>query len=107
MGKVTYSKEFVDHLDSLIHILYEREYFGYIESSIEYVLGIYDFIEVNICKLPHKKLPNTLRLLGSYFISFNSNKQTNWYIIFDKNDDEIFVTFIFNNHEKFAQYLDL
>jgi hypothetical protein len=45
VGKVTYSKEFIDHLDSLIHILYEKEYFGYIESSIEYVLGIYDFLE--------------------------------------------------------------
>lgn len=107
MGQVTYSKEFIDHLDSLIHILYEKEYFGYIESSIEYVLGIYDFLEANIYKLPHKKLPNTLRLLGTFFISYNSNHQTTWYIIFDKYDDGIYITFIFNNHEKFAQYLDL
>lgn len=66
MGKVTYSKEFIDHLDSLIQILYEKEYFGYMESSIEYVLGIYDFLEAKYLQITPQeiaKYPATIRIL--------------------------------------------
>jgi hypothetical protein len=107
VGQIVFSAEVEEYLDNLVFKLYLKDYFGFIEDAYNYVQALVQFTISNIFTLPHKKLPNSLRLLGSYFISYNSNQQTTWYIIFDKYDDGIYITFIFNNHEKFAQYLDL
>lgn len=90
-----------------MEVLYENEYFGFKESAYKYVGGILDFIELNIKSYSFKELPKKLRKYGNYYITHFINERTTWYILFDRNDNTYNITFIFNNHEKFAQYLDL
>jgi hypothetical protein len=87
--------------------LFDSEYFGFKESAFNYVYGIFDFIELEIKSNRYKELPKKLRKYGNYSITHFINERTTWYILFDINENTYNITFIFNNHEKFAQYLDL
>jgi len=107
VGQIIYLPEFINYLDKLVFTLYKKEYFGFIESSQDFIDKIYDFIESNIFTIPNKHTTNQLRNLGNNYITYQSNQRTTWYILFDKNQNDITVTYIYNNHEKFANYLDL
>lgn len=52
---ILFTKEVIDFLDELLHVLYEKNYFSYKSSASAHVLKIYDFIEANITTFPHKK----------------------------------------------------
>ena len=57
MEKVIYSLEFHEKLEELVEILYKKEYFGFLDSSVLYVLKIYDFVDENINKPISKNSP--------------------------------------------------
>lgn len=88
-------------------MLFDKEYFSYKESAYNYVFNIVNYIEQNIHILPHNSTPNLIQHLGNNFIIFQVNKNTTWYVLFDKPNEDIYITFIFNNHEKFAKYIAL
>ena len=102
-----YSNEALTKLENLVEVLFENEFFGFKESAYNYVYSIFDYIESNINNSSYKELPLKLKKYGNYYITHFINPRTTWYILFDFNNNTYNITFIFNNHEKFAQYLDL
>lgn len=106
MGKVIvqYLPEVEDYLDDLIRILFQKEYFGFSESAEIYVDTLVDFIDYNIGDIDSKSSPKELKYLGSNYIKFQANKNTTWYIFFEKSDNKFLVRFITNNHSELAKY---
>jgi hypothetical protein len=90
-------------IDGYITLFYDEEYFGFLESSEEYVIKIYDFI-YTIPTVRKKKTKNNR--YGEYYCSYKANTNTTWYIVFDKYDDDYLVRFITNNHSReYAVYI--
>ena len=58
--------EVLDYLEKLVIILYEKEYFGFLESSSSYVNELIDSIETNLPLRPSKPAPK-------YFDKYGKN----------------------------------
>ncbi len=48
MKRIIYNVDVLDYLDSLVDILFKKEYFSFYESSEKYVDELLDYIEENI-----------------------------------------------------------
>lgn len=107
---VLYSSDFVDNLDNLVHTLYRENYFGFINDAQDYVMRIYDFIDSQIHLPISKRTPSEYHKFGSDFIKYTANKNTSWYIFFDKHQNTFFVNHLINNHSnefsKFSKFLN-
>ncbi len=90
----------VEYLDELTFTLYKKGYFGFIDSATDYTDKLIDFIEKNIHSRPHKKAPAYFNNFGKnmYYITYQPNKQTTWYIFFIENTNRYLIKFITNNH---------
>ena len=95
MEKVIISPLVMDKLETLIDILFEEEYFGFMESCIEYVIDVYDFI-LTIPSLKKKRTKNSR--YGDWYCSYKKNRNTTYYITFNFNDDIYLIKNIINNH---------
>ena len=90
-------------IDDYITLFYDEEYFGFLESSEEYVNKIYDFI-YTIPTLRRKQTHN--KRYGAYYCSYKANANTTWYIVFDIDDNDYLVRFITDNHSReYAVYI--
>ena len=102
--------EILEYLEDLSTILYEKEYFGFEETSLKYVIELYDDITTNLPTKQHYSAPKYFDKYGKNmkYASFKKNKHTTWYIFFKMykiNEEEIYqVRYIANNHT-IAQYL--
>ena len=49
VGKINviFTPEVIRYLDELVHILYRKEYFGFLETAEEYIFKIYDAVSEN------------------------------------------------------------
>ncbi|MEO7283224.1 hypothetical protein [Gelidibacter sp.] len=105
MEKVTvyYKSEVVNYINYLVYILYKNEYFGFLESALEYKNSLIDFIEDNISTFSRKLTSLNLAHLGSFYMFYKSNKRTSWYIFFEKKVPKYLVTFI-SNHQAISSY---
>ena len=95
----------LEYFDELIYTLFEDEYFGFVESSEDYINRIINFIKENYKTFPPKKSPTELQRYGSNYLFYKINPKTTWYIFFEKSDTIFIVTHIFNNHAVQARYL--
>lgn len=102
---ILFENEVVDYLDNLVFELYNKEYFGFIESSEIFADKIIDFINESIETFPAKKTPIQLYFYGTYYIFYKSNSRTTWYIFFDKKNDDYLITNIINNNFEEVKYL--
>lgn len=91
----------------MIEVLFKEEYFGFEETAIQYALNFYSFIEKNILLPLIKPTPNELKSKGSYYVIYKVNKNTTWYILFDRNDDKYLISHILNNHVEEAGYFNI
>jgi hypothetical protein len=82
-------------LDELVDTIYEVEYFGFFESSLEYVQNLRVFI-FSIDKEKHKE--TRIKKYGSFYCKYKHNTKATWYILFDKLDDKYIINNITNNH---------
>ena len=80
---INFQNGVLDYLDDLVFILFKEEYFGFMQSSYDYVDKIIDFINHNITSFPSKKTPPELKNFGSNYIFYKSNQRTTWYIFFE------------------------
>lgn len=97
MEKVVISPFVVNKLDSLILILFEKEYFGFMESAIDYVDNIYDFI----LTIPSQNKKRTKKIkFGAWYCSYKANSKTTYFITFDCENDVYLVKNITNNHSR-------
>ena len=107
---VKFAPETLDYLEYLVTVLYQKEYFGWLDTSKKYVDGLIDDIENNLPIKQHNPAPKYFDKYGKglYYASFNKNKQTTWYAFFNKyeaNKEIIYlIRYIANNHTA-AQYL--
>jgi hypothetical protein len=102
--KVIIKPEVVDFLADLMNVLYKEEYFGFFESSLDYVDKIIEFIN----QIPTLKYKSTIKKdFGKYYCTYKANKKTSWYVLFDIETDIYLVKLITNNHSsKYPIYVN-
>ena len=100
-----YQNNVLDFFDNLTFKLFDLEYFGFVESSENYIDRIVDFVEENIQDFPKRKTPISLIRFGSNYIFFKINPRTTWYIFFEEQNNIFLVTHILNNHCAEAKFL--
>lgn len=98
MEKVIIEKPVLAYFDELIYRLFENGYFSYVESSLEYVSNILEFIQKYLPQKPHKKTPEELQHYGSYYTYFKANNTTTWYFFFETRNGKYIIRKILNNH---------
>ena len=102
--------EVLEYLENLAIILYEKGYFSFEETSLKYVIELYDDIIITLPILAHKQAPKYFDQYGKNmkYASFVKNKHTTWYVFFktykEKEKTFYLVRYIANNHI-IAQYL--
>jgi len=101
---VQFQNNGLNYFDSLIFVLFEDEYFGFVESSEEYINRIVDFINSNIDNFASKKTPTPLQKFGPNYIFYRINPRTTWYIFFEKQNEYFFITHLMNNHCEDAKW---
>lgn len=95
---IIFQKGVLNYLDHLVYILFKEEYFGFMQSSYDYVDKIIDFIESDIATFPSKKTPAALKNFGSRYIFYKSNQRTTWYVFFENRKNDFLITNIINSH---------
>jgi len=100
MTEIKYHRDVLLFLDELIDILIEKGYFSFYEYSAQYIEDLVNYVKNNITTKPHKPAPVHFSKYGSnlFYITYNHNKQTTWYIFFQKTDSLYFIRYITNNH---------
>ena len=107
---VTFLPEVRTYFNNLIPILYEKGYFGFIETAKKYVDDLFDDIEITLPIRAHKPAPPYFNKFGKgmKYAFFKKNKNTTWYVFFttyNENEETIYlVRYVANNHT-IAQYL--
>ena len=100
----------LEYFGNLVTILYEKGYFGFEETALEYVTELYDDIITTLPVRPHRPAPPYFDRYGKNmeYAVFIKNKHTTWYVFFrvyQKNEEDIYqVRYIANNHT-IAQHL--
>ncbi len=107
LEKVILQKEVLDFLEELIFKLFEKDYFGFEESAVEYVFNILYFAKKSIPNNNHKTSPFALQKFGSHYVTYQANNHTSWYIFFERNAEQYIVTGILNNHQPETRFLNL
>jgi hypothetical protein len=95
----------IQYLDDLIFVLYDNEYFGFIDSSEIFIDKLINFIYENIEIFPSKKTPIHILYLGSNYIFYKSTQRTTWYIFFEQKNKNFVVTNIINNNSEEVKFL--
>ena len=103
--KVIALPEVHTYLTELIQILYDADYFGFIEDAEKYVLDLLHEIENTLPTRLKKKTPSFFNKYGKgmYYCSIKKSRHTTWYIFFSiyiiSREEKIFlVRYISNNH---------
>ncbi len=95
MGKVILLPVADQQLTELELALYYREYFGFMESALEYVERLKTFIKA----IPEQKFKKTTNPRhGQYYCKYKQNRLTTWFFTFDIKDDRFIVKKVINNH---------
>ncbi|MDR2205086.1 MAG: hypothetical protein LBE36_02855 [Flavobacteriaceae bacterium] len=104
MNQVLFLPQIQQYFKELVLILYEKEYFGFLESAKKYVQELYDDITANLPQKTKKRAPKYFDSYGKnmYYSTFQKNKRTSWYIffrIYKENGKKIYqVRYISNNY---------
>ena len=93
------------YLREISEIMFEKEYFGFLENAERYVEELLFDIESSL-SYKHKKIaPKRFEKFGKklLYASFVKNKHTTWYVFFstyrDINGETIYlIQYISNNH---------
>ena len=108
--KVTILPDVLEYLEEIVFILFEKQYFSDLKSSMRYVDDLIDDIKDTLPRKMHKSAPSYFNRYGEgmYYAAFKKSKRTSWYAffrIYEVNGERIYqVRYIANNHTV-AQYL--
>lgn len=99
-NEVVYTELSTEFLNDLVTILYEQDYFGFLESALNYMAKMKMFIEKNIHSLQHYPAPKYFSKFqnGMKYIVYQSSKRTTWYIFFKQSGNRFLIYYITNNH---------
>jgi hypothetical protein len=100
MINIKYHKDVLKYLDELSDILIDAEYFSSYDASYQYVEDLVNYVEKNIAIQSYKFAPSHFSKYGSnlLYITYRRNRQTTWYVFFQKFDSFYFIRYITNNH---------
>ena len=104
--RVVFSPEVEEDLYELIEVLIEKEYLGTYPFAISYVEDLIVDIQQNIHSKLKKKAPAFFERYGKdmYYITYQRNINTTWYVFFSIIEESYFVRYISNNHAS-GQYI--
>lgn len=108
--KVLFLPEVRLYQRELQDLLFEKEYFGFEESAVQYVRDLILDIEETLPIRTSKEAPAFFNRYGNSmrYASFRKNRNTQWYVFFNKykeNDDIIYLVRYISNNHAIAQYL--
>ena len=105
-NEVVYTELATELTNDLVSILYEENYFGFLESALDYVTKMKIFTDQNINILPHLTAPEYFSKYqsGMKYIAYQANKRTTWYIFFKQFENRFLIYYITNNHFE-GQYI--
>jgi len=103
---VKFSNRVSSYFDELITILFWQDYFGFIDSALQYVLDMMNYIEKYIAVLPNYIAPDYFDKYqkGMRYMTYQANRRTTWYIFFKQKDNRFIIYYITNNHFE-GQYI--
>ena len=102
--KVLFLPEIRAYFNELTDILFEKEYFSFIESAEKYVNELFIDIKNTLPISPKRRAPEYFTRYGNnmFYSVFKKNSRTQWYVFFNiyENDGEkiYLVRYISNNH---------
>jgi len=102
--RVLFLPEIEDYLYELTQILYQKEYFGFRESAVKYIIDLENDIRTNLPTKTKRPAPPYFDKYGRnmFYSVFRKNKTTHWYVFFSiyENDGEtiLLIRYISNNH---------
>ena len=98
--KIGVLPEVADYLEKLVENLYNQNYFSSKNASKDYVAKIINFAFNYLGILPDKKAPARFDCYGENmrYLSYKVNRQTTWYIFFQRHDGFFLVRHITNNY---------
>ena len=104
--RVVFAPEVEEDLYDLIEVLIEKEYLGTYPFAISYVEDLIVDIQQNIHSKLKKKAPAFFERYGKdmYYITYQRNNNTTWYVFFSIVEESYFVRYITNNHAS-GQYI--
>lgn len=108
--KILFLPEVEEYLFELVEILYEKEYFGFEESALNYVIDLEKIIRTDLPTKLKRPAPTHFDKYGKkmLYAVFKKNTTTQWYVFFniyqEKNEITFLVRYISNNH-MIAQFL--
>lgn len=104
--RVVFAPEVEEDLYGLIEVLVDKGYLGTYFFAISYVEDLIADIQQNIHSKLKKKAPAFFERYGKdmYYITYQRNRNTTWYIFFSEIEDVYFVKYITNNHVS-GQYI--
>ncbi|GHU89281.1 hypothetical protein FACS1894155_05930 [Bacteroidia bacterium] len=100
--KILFLPEVMDYFLELADILYEKNYFGFENSALEYAEDLFEDISENLPNKHRKLAPNYFDRYGENmnYSAFKRNKNTSWYVFFNiyfENGETVyFVRYISN-----------
>jgi hypothetical protein len=100
MINIKYHKDVLTYLDELIDILIDAGYFSFYDTAVQYIEDLVNYIEANIAILPYKLASAHFSKYGDnlLYITYKRNRQTTWYVFFQKIDSFYLIRYITNNH---------
>lgn len=108
--KVLFIPEVRIYLQELEDVLFEKEYFGFEESAVQYVRELIMDIEKNLpmrlSKIAHPYFDRYGK--GMHYAMFRKSKATQWYVFFTQyqdNDETIYLVRYLSNNQVIARYL--
>lgn len=82
--RIVFLPETLDYFNELTTILYEKEYFGFEESALEYVDDLVDDIKSSLHAKAKKNAPAYFNRYGKglKYATFRKSRQTQWFVFF-------------------------
>ena len=99
--KITYTKAVKIYLNELFKTLYDKEYFGFEETAVNYVVTLILEMKATIHLKYRRKAPLHFSRYGKdlWYVSYPKNKRTTWYFFFTQYSGDIYVIrYKTNNH---------
>lgn len=87
--KVLFLPEIRQYFQELVDILFEKEYFGFEDSAVNYVRDLFFDIENSLPLRPKRKAPSIFNRYGKnmFYASFRKSKTTQWFVFYTKYFD--------------------
>ena len=94
------------YFDELTETLFWQDYFGFMDSSLQYILDMKNYIETYISVLPVYTAPRYFSKYqtGMQYVTYRPNNRTTWYFFFLQENNRYLICYLTNNHFE-GQYI--